>query len=57
VKNKSITPMYGGFRKGRSTNEQLVRLGFFVRCLLRDSTLWLYFCLRKGIWYHWETWH
>jgi len=30
-KNKIITPMQSGFRKGRSTNDQLVRLGTFIR--------------------------
>jgi len=29
-KNKIITPMQSGFRKGRSTNDQLVRLETFI---------------------------
>ena len=30
-KNKIITPMQSGFRKGRSTNDQLLRLETFIR--------------------------
>ena len=30
-RNKLITPMQSGFRKGRSTTDQLVRLETFVR--------------------------
>jgi len=45
-RNKIIAAMQSGFRKRRSTRDQLVRLKTFinfVRLLLQNSTLWLYF--------------
>jgi len=58
-KNKITTLMQTGFRKGRSTNDQLVRLETFIRETFasRQHAVAIFFWLIKGIWYHLETWY
>jgi len=49
-KNKIITPMQSGFRKGRSTNDQLVRLETFIRETFasRQHAVAIFFDLEKA---------
>ena len=49
-KNKIITPMQSGFRKGRSTNDQLVRLETFIleSFASRQHAMAIFFDLEKA---------
>jgi len=57
-RNKIITPTQSGFRKGRSTTDQLVRLESFVREAFIQKQHYCYFLWsRKGVGYNLEVWH
>ena len=49
-KNKIITPMQSGFRKGRSTNDQFVRLETFIHeaFISRQHVVAIFFDLQKA---------
>ena len=56
--NKIITPTQSGFRKGRSTTDQLVRLESYPRGFYPEATRYCYFIWsRKGVRRNLEVWH
>ena len=48
-----------GFRAGRSTNDNLVRLETFIRDVFvkKEHVVAVFFDLEKSIRYHMEIWH
>ena len=58
-KEKIITPTQSGYRKGRSTTDQLVRLESFIReaFIQKQHATAIFFDLQKGVRYNLEVRH
>ena len=59
VSNNLLSQYQLGFRAGRSTNDNLVRLETFIRdaFVKKEHVVAVFFDLEKSIRYHMEIWH